>query len=39
MMYCDSGYKHQFSHTLHYRTAQGIAVDILEWKKDRFKSP
>ena len=27
-----------FFDTLHYRTAQGIAVDILKWK-DRFKSP
>jgi len=25
-------------YTLHYRTAQGIAVDTLKWKKDRFKS-
>ena len=36
----DSGFKLQAAlfHTLHYRTAQGIAVDIFKWN-DRFKSP
>ena len=27
-----------FFPTLHYRTAQAIAVDTLQWKKERFKS-
>jgi len=36
--YCDSGYKQHFFHTLHYRTAQGKAVDTLKCK-DRLKSP
>ena len=37
--YCDNGYKQYFFNrpTLHYRTAQGIAVDTLKWK-DRFNS-